>query len=261
MKRVYVYTRVSTNEQVTGGGFARQLEACRNFCASKGWTVLREFREQESGSVEAMRRPELSAAIELCNPGYEVDTIVVERADRIARDLIVSELFFKTCRDKKIFVYAVDTGEELVNAEADPTRTLIRQVLGALSEWVKAEIARKLLDGRRRMKEKTGMPCGGKPVFGTQPGQAKWVWRILWAHRQGRRIGEIRDFLNYDPRWRHAQPRRFWHSSQVSHLIKFWEYRPEFSQENFTKLLENHEAALEVFPLTRQPNGQPYSDV
>src|SRR3970282_1778973 len=116
---------------------------------------------------------------------YDVRTIVVERADRIARDLIVAELFFRECKSRGIEVYAADSGEELVNAEADPTRKLIRQVLGALAEWDKSQIVRKLQDGRRRKKAETGWPCGGPVVFGRKPGEEKWVWRIIAMYRLG----------------------------------------------------------------------------
>lgn len=169
--RVFVYCRVSTGEQLDGGGFDRQVESCRKFCEVKGWTPLRIFREQESGSVESANRPLLSQAIELAGPdsALGVDTLVVERADRLARDLIVGELFYRECRQKKIKVYAADSGEELVNATGDPTRTLIRQVLGSLSEWSKAEIVKKLQAGRRRKKELTGKPCGGPAGYGRDP--------------------------------------------------------------------------------------------
>jgi len=134
MKRVFVYTRVSTAEQTDGGGIDRQQSECEAFCSRRGWEVLRSFTEQKTGSCRAMDRPVLSDLISLCGDSYDVRTIIVERADRIARDLIVSELFFQECKARGIEVYAADCGEELVNADSDPTRKLIRQVLGALSE-------------------------------------------------------------------------------------------------------------------------------
>lgn len=168
--RVFIYARVSTKEQTDGGGFDRQVETCKRFCEAKGWFPLRVFREQESGSVESMERPELAQAIELCAPPSDsvlgVEIIVVERPDRIARDLMVGELFYRECRTRGIKVYAADSGEELVNATGDPTRTLIRQMLGALSQWVKSETVKKLQAGRRRKKELTGKPCGGPVGYG-----------------------------------------------------------------------------------------------
>lgn len=226
MKRVFVYARVSSNEQLSGGGFDRQFEACEEFANSKGWFIARNFREQESGSVEAPNRPLLSEAISLCGGAMDIDTIIVERADRIARDLIVSELFFRECRAKGIKVYAADCGEELVNAEGDPTRKLIRQVLGALAEWNKSEIVKKLQAGRRRTKEQTGRPCGGPVGYGYSPEEREVVRDILAWHDNGKSTRLITRILN---RGEHADLPRpgegRWAHSTVAAIIRRWIHR------------------------------------
>lgn len=165
MKRTFVYTRVSTAEQTEGDGFARQYAACKAFADKQGWSVTRTFKEQQSGADSAYDRPMLTEAMLLC-ASVGASTIIVERIDRIGRDLIVCELFFRSCKAQGISVYAADSGEELVNAEGDPTRKLIRQILGALAEWDKSQICCKLQAGRIRRVRETGMPCGGPVRFG-----------------------------------------------------------------------------------------------
>lgn len=232
MKRVFIYTRVSTTQQLDGGGLPRQLEICQSFVDAKEWSVARIFTEAESGSVETMDRPQLREAISLCTPSTGVSAIVVERADRIARDLIVSELFFRECKAAGVEVYSADTGEELVNADADPTRILIRQILGALAQWEKTQIARKLLAGRKRMKEKTGFPCGGKPVFGRTPEQAPVVAAILFYHRSGISAEQIARKFNYgtQPVFRSFRKiKRWWANGTIRHLINTWNHRAEFA--------------------------------
>jgi DNA invertase Pin-like site-specific DNA recombinase len=241
LKSVFIYTRISTAEQAAGNGFERQREKCFEFCESKGWVCYRTFKEKESGSVETANRPVLAECLSLCSSGIEI--IVVERADRIARDLIVSELFFRECKGKGISVYAADSGEELVNANSDPTRTLIRQVLGALAEWDKAQIVRKLQDGRRRTKEKTGWPCGGPQVFGRKPGEQKWIWRIVGLHRLGFSISRIADALNYHQKYREEKI-RFWHRPTIYDMVLTWSHRGEFSNEKLAELLDTPEGVL-----------------
>lgn len=227
MKRVFLYARVSSNEQTSGGGFDRQLEACCAFCNSKEWAVARTFREQESGSVEASNRPLLSEAISLCGSVLDIDTIIVERADRIARDLIVSELFFRECRAKGIKVFAADCGEELVNAEGDPTRKLIRQVLGALAEWNKSEIVKKLQAGRRRTKEQTGRPCGGPVGYGHSPEEREVVRAILGWHDNGKSTRLIARILNRNENADQPRPGKGtrWSHSTVAAIIRRWIHR------------------------------------
>lgn len=231
-KRVFIYRRVSTAQQLDGGGLQRQSDVCQAFALSKGWVVARTFTEAESGSVETMDRPQLREAISLCTPATGISAIVVERADRVARDLIVSELFFRECKAAGVEVYAADTGEELVNADADPTRILIRQILGALAQWEKTQIARKLLAGRKRMKEKTGFPCGGKPVFGRTPEQAPIVAAILFYHRSGISAEQIARKFNYgtQPVFRSFRKlKRWWANNTIRHLISVWNHRAEFA--------------------------------
>jgi len=167
MKTVFGYCRVSTAAQIEKDGFPRQSESINNFCEARGWGVLRTFKEQHTGSDSHIDRPKLSEAIALCGPATS-QTIVVERIDRIARDLIVSELFFNECKKKGIEVFSADTGEELVSADGDPSRKLIRQILGALGEWEKAQIVAKMQAGRRRVARRTGVPCGGRPALGRE---------------------------------------------------------------------------------------------
>lgn len=180
MKRVFIYCRVSTANQIDGDGFPRQEAACREFAEKKGWHVMRVFKEQQTGSDEWTDRKQLSEAMKLASraeeapgasvntrnlgveiPSHAVDTIIIERSDRLARDLIVAEVFLRRCKENGVQVFAADSGQEIVNAEENPTRTLIRQVLGAVAQFDKSCIVQKMQAGRRAKSAQTGKPCGG----------------------------------------------------------------------------------------------------
>lgn len=194
MKRVLAYLRVSTASQTDGDGFPRQEAECRKFAESKGWFVARALKEQQSGSDQLFDRPVMQELLALCDGYGQFDTIIVERVDRIARDVVVAELFFRECKKKGVSVYAADSGEELVNATGDPTRTLIRQILGALAEWDKAQICKKLQAGRRRKARETGKPCGGPLPYGNSEdgetnAQENWILDTIVQYvRAGRSL-------------------------------------------------------------------------
>lgn len=244
MVRVFTYLRVSTASQVAGDGFPRQREACHKFAESKGWTVMRDFKEQQSGSDEFKERAQLTQAIELCGTATGVKIIIIERADRLARDLIVSELFFRECRTRAILVYAADSGEELVNAESDPTRTLIRQVLGALSQWEKSMLVKKLQAGRRRTKEATGLPCGGRRPYGFRPTEWAGLRMILRLNRSGVSASVIAARMRKASRFHPDKfplpdaPRRTatqsklgcWQPATITKLINFWTPRLNYER-------------------------------
>lgn len=166
MKRIFAYLRVSTAEQLKGGGHERQLETIAKFCDGKDWSIARVFKDQQSGADPVGDRKMLMEMVELA-PSFGA-VIVVERIDRVARELMHQEIFLAQCKAKGVLVYAADSGEELVMAEADPTRILIRQLLGAMAQWERSMLTKKLLAGRMAKKLKTGKPCGGPPPYDDQ---------------------------------------------------------------------------------------------
>jgi DNA invertase Pin-like site-specific DNA recombinase len=218
-KEVFGYVRVSGKGQVDGDGFARQEKAIEDFAASKGWTVKRIFYERAvSGTVESMDREAFSEMLNLCG-GVLPSTIVVERADRLARDLIVGELLFRECQSRGVEVYSADSGEELVNAVADPTRILIRQVLGALAQWEKSSLVKKLRAARDRKRVETGRCEGERPWSETDPtGHALALVWIVGARDRGESFRQISKQLNLTPH----KPRRGgkWSPSTIFNLYR-----------------------------------------
>lgn len=170
--KCYFYIRVSGMGQVEKGGPERQLRACVDFCRAQGilYQPLPFSEEGVSGTVDCMDRPAFARMMEVIeyDPSpLKTRAIVVERMDRLARDLMVQEFLLRECRERGILVFAADQGA-LVDMAADggdPTRKLIRQVLGALSEWEKSAIVLKLRKARERKRELTGR-CEGPKPFG-----------------------------------------------------------------------------------------------
>jgi DNA invertase Pin-like site-specific DNA recombinase len=74
-------------------------------------------------------------------------------------------------------------GVALTAGDGDPTRVLIRQVLGAVSQFEKAVIVSKLKAARQRKKRATGR-CEGRKPFGERPGEAEVVAYIAKLRRK-----------------------------------------------------------------------------
>lgn len=258
MKRVFIYCRVSTASQTDGDGFPRQESACREFAAKKGWHVSRVFKEQQTGSDEWTDRKQLSEAMKLASrpeeapgaavnifnlgadiPSHAVDTIIIERSDRLARDLIVAEVFLRKCKENGVQVFAADSGQEIVNAEENPTRTLIRQVLGAVAQFDKSCIVQKMQAGRRAKSAHTGKPCGGPQPspYGDRGGIAqrnleRSVVRLIFDLRaQDVSYGRIARRL-YNARVKNPNggaggpnPSFSWSGKTVHRIVRYWEDR------------------------------------
>ncbi len=171
--KIYGYIRVSGDEQKKGDGPVRQNLAIVGFCAQNNLDYVAKFSDLGvSGTIEGINRPGLmdlitSAELE------GIEAIVVENMDRLARDLIVSEMIFRELKKRNIKLFAVNLGFiEQVSADCDPSRKLIRQIFAAMAEFEKSSLVLKLRASRERKRRETGRCEGAKGYAGTKEGRA-----------------------------------------------------------------------------------------
>jgi DNA invertase Pin-like site-specific DNA recombinase len=199
---VVSYLRVSGKSQVEGDGFERQAKAISAFCKTHSLRLCSEYQEKGvSGTVDGMCRPTFSQIIvDAENPNndpYPIHAIVVERLDRLARDLMVSEVLLAECRKRGIQVFSADQGALINMAEngGDPTRVLVRQIMGALAQWEKTMLVRKLRSAKDRLKA-AGQLCEGTKPYGSLPGERPFLNQILEWSYQGKNFSEIARVMN-----------------------------------------------------------------
>jgi DNA invertase Pin-like site-specific DNA recombinase len=102
-------------------------------------------------------------------------TVLIEKLDRLARDLMVQESIIADFKRKGLTIISV---AEPDLCSDDPSRKLIRQILGAFSEYEKTMIVLKLRGARVRKRAANGV-CEGRKPYGTRPGEAEVISRIL----------------------------------------------------------------------------------
>jgi DNA invertase Pin-like site-specific DNA recombinase len=177
------YLRVSGKGQVDGDGFPRQRDAIAKFAKSRKLTVVDEHIDEGiSGTTELDDRPGLAALFESIESNG-IRVVIIENASRLARDLMVQEILLAECRKLGVQVLEADGGNDLSVGSSDPTATLIRQVLGAVSQFEKSVVVLKLRAARQRLKTTTGR-CEGRKPFGAKPGEAEIVARIVELRRK-----------------------------------------------------------------------------
>lgn len=213
------YIRVSGRGQADGDGPERQRQTIAKFAVGNGFEVVEEFSDLGiSGTTELPDRPGLTSLFERVSSNG-VRTVLVERPDRLARDLIVNEMLVQEFKRAGVKVVSADSGTDLTEDD-DPSRILIRQVLAAVAQFSKTEIVRKLRSARDRKRARGERVEGAKP-FGELPDEADTLQRMreLRNKPRGERLSfaEIASTLNAEGHKNRSG--RVWKKSMVHHIL------------------------------------------
>jgi site-specific DNA recombinase len=86
MQRALIYCRVSTEEQAKEGySLEAQEKYCRQYTQRSGYSVVRVFRD-EGKSGTNLDRPALKDLLAIAQQGKNIDAVVVQETDRLARN-------------------------------------------------------------------------------------------------------------------------------------------------------------------------------
>jgi site-specific DNA recombinase len=186
------YIRVSGESQVKGDGPVRQRKAITVWATEHGYRIVRFFEENAvSGTTESLERPAFNAMLEaLLSNGTR--TVLIERLDRIARDVFVQEGTIRLLTEKGFELISVS--EPDLNSN-DMYRVAMRQIMGVFAELDRKSIVFKLRAARQRKKAATGR-CEGRMPYGFREGEQAIINRIKAERAQGRNYEQISRDLN-----------------------------------------------------------------
>lgn len=137
----------------------RQRLAVEIYAARAGYEIVGEYYDKGvSGTVHNMDRPEFTRMVDYIE-GNGARVVLVETASRFARDLLVQLIGHQYLKDKGIELVPVDAPTYFT--DENETAELIRNVLGAVSQFEKKANWRRMHAGRMRKKEREGW-CGGQ---------------------------------------------------------------------------------------------------
>jgi DNA invertase Pin-like site-specific DNA recombinase len=226
--RIAAYLRVSTDRQAEEGlGLDVQRQAIRAWANEHGHRITAWHTDEGASGANGLEsRVGLAAAIEELRT-RRASGLVVYRLDRLARDLVVQEQLLAEMWRLDAVVHSTSTGESsyLTEDPEDPSRRMIRQVLGAVAEYERAMITLRLRAGRRRKAELGGYAYGAPPFgFEARAGELVPVEheqatlrRILELRAAGASLREIAGTLTQEGR----RPRRSdrWHPKTVASIL------------------------------------------
>jgi DNA invertase Pin-like site-specific DNA recombinase len=200
--RYVIYLRVSTDQQADSGqGLEIQEQACRKWLREGRHRLVEVCSDAgRSGGADVGHRPGLARALALVGAD-RADGVLVHRLDRLARDLVLQEQLLAELHRRGKQLASVDATEHasLTYSPDDPTRALVRRMLGSIAQYEREVIRLRLMAGRERKKMDGGY-CGGAPPFGYVavrgelvkiPGEQLVIRTILKQRDSGKSLRQI----------------------------------------------------------------------
>lgn len=164
----YLRTSSATNVGEGKDSDKRQRVAIEAYAKRAGYVIVDTYYDADvRGEDPVDIRPGFAAMLERI-AGNGVRTIIVETANRFSRDLIVQETGHRFLTREGITLIASDSPDTFV--EDTPTSILVRQILGAVSQFDKSSTVAKLRGAReRKMKAQAErgekVKCGGRRSY------------------------------------------------------------------------------------------------
>jgi DNA invertase Pin-like site-specific DNA recombinase len=210
--QAYGYLRVSGRGQMDGDGFPRQREAIRKFAALNGIEITGWYEEAGvSGTTEWENRPSWADMIAHLNG---VRTILIERLDRLARELFIQEYILRDLKKRGVTLISISDPD----IDSSPERVMFRQIMGAIAEYDRTMVVTKLKAARRRQKAATGR-CEGRKPFGTRPGEEEALRRMRALRNEGHTFDSIARIL-MDEGIPTRTAGRKWFGSTIAKLLR-----------------------------------------
>ena len=152
----YYRTSSAANVGPDKDSLERQRAAVRNCAERFGYEIVGEYYDAAVSGADPIDERRGFQDMMQTQPRV----IIVETANRFARDLIVQETGWRMLKARGCELIAADSPESFT---ADtPTAVLVRQILGAVAEFDKAMTVTKLRAARDRKSKALGRRCEGR---------------------------------------------------------------------------------------------------
>ena len=249
--RVWLYARLSNDDDPAQNSLQNQQEICRAFAEKKGWSIAGSSADDNISGMNFSRRglDMLTAAVD----ADKIDAVIVKDLSRLGRHRTQTALFIDYLREHQVRVISATEGVDTFRDEDD----LIIGVRGLMNDYYAKDIGKKIRAGYRQ-KQQEGLVI--TPPFGywkdrntnqvlVYPEAAETVQLIYALYLQGCGQKEITRWLNTEGRKTPAQLRAEWCGKEVRHTHKtrdgqfLWTYasvKNVLAEEAYTGVLVNH---------------------
>lgn len=159
-RRVIIYLRVSSEDQVKNYSLGTQRPACLTFAQAQDWTIVDTVTEAQTASND--RRPVLQRVLSRIQAG-EADTLLVYTQDRLSRDITDTLVIIRDLRRAGAAVWTVLEGHR----NTDNALETVMVGLGAFAGQKELEDKReRAMRGQKGRADAGRLLGNARPVYG-----------------------------------------------------------------------------------------------
>lgn len=249
--RVWIYARLSNDDDQEMNSLLNQQEICHGFAEQHGYTIVGQSSDDNVSGMKFNRRglDELTAAVD----ADKIDAVIVKDLSRLGRHRTQTALFIDYLREHQVRVISATEGIDTFRDEDD----LIIGIRGLMNDYYARDISKKIRAGYRQ-KQREGIVI--TPPFGywkdrntntieLHPEASETVRMVYSLYLQGHGQKEIARRLNALGRKTPAQlraeqcGREVCAASKTSDGHYIWTYasvKNILVEEAYTGVLINH---------------------
>jgi DNA invertase Pin-like site-specific DNA recombinase len=157
----YYRTSSATNVGADKDSLPRQREAVKAYAQSQELEIVREFYDAAVSGADPVMSRDGFADMLAYMLGNGARIVLVENASRFARDLAVQLVGHELLKGRGITLVPVDAPNHF--EDDTPTATMVRSILGAVSQFEKEALVLKLRKSRDRKSSAVGERIEGNP--------------------------------------------------------------------------------------------------
>jgi DNA invertase Pin-like site-specific DNA recombinase len=188
----YLRTSSAANVGADKDSEKRQLAAIESYARRHGFELVQPptYDAAVSGADPIDTRPGFRSMMAYMADHPECRTILVESASRFARDLAVQLAGHDLLKARGVAIVPVDAPAYFT--EDTPTAVMVRQILGAISQFEKAITVLKLRAARDRKRATGAKVEGRKSHLESRPSVVKLAKKLLWANKRMKQRRSLR---------------------------------------------------------------------